>query len=253
MKKKIWGVDKLALALFVFLLSFYVVLKVVNRLVYSGFMFSKLHVQPDLFIWPVIISMLPVAVIWIPRINFRKLLNVQSILIMFVFLIIAQNLRYIYKSEWQPVSFILAHPVATYEDKMRKVIGDLTYNYALFIVKYTPENASLLIPPQAFPWPASGNASYFRYFVYPRNLTSGNEFEPPSKDVLGKTDYVLLSWGETDTVESPHTHDWPKFGVKAEKIIFMNKDGTHGGEVKGDFHYSEYKGKKVWGLIVVKH
>jgi len=33
----------------------------------------------------------------------------------------------------------------------------------------------------------------------------------------------------------------------------MNEDGSYGGEIKGDYRYKDYKGKRVWGLIVVKH
>ncbi len=253
MKKKIRKVDKLVLFSFLFLLSLYFVVKLANRLTPAGDLFNKLHIQPNNFIWPVLISLIPVIVVLIPRVNFRKLFKIQSIFILFAFSIIILNLYKIYKLNWRTFQFVIAHPYATYNDKMRKAIGDLTYNYILFVDKYTPPNASLLIPPQAFPWPASGNVVYFRYFVYPRDISSGDEFESPPKDVLNKIDYVLLNWGETDMVEFPHTHDWPKFDVKAEKIIFMNEDGSFGGEIKGDYRYKDYKNKRVWGLIVVKH
>ncbi len=253
MGKKIRKIDKLVLFFFIFLLSLYVVLKVINRLTPAGDLFSKLHIQPNNLIWPVLISLVPVAIAWIPQINFKKLFKIKSIFLLFVFSITMLNLYRIYKSNWQTFQFVIAHPRATYDDKMRQTIGSLTYNYALFVNKYTPPNASILIPPQAFPWPASGNVVYFRYFIYPRDISNGDEFEPPSKDAFSKIDYVFLDWGETDMVEFPHTHDWPKFDVKAEKIIFMNEDGSFGGEVKGDYHYKDYKNKRVWGLIVVKH
>ena len=155
--------------------------------------------------------------------------------------------------EWWNFQFMIANPHATYDDKMRRVAGTLFYNYSLFVNKYTPKNASILTPPQSFPWPGSGNVAYFRYFTYPRNIYNGKESEPPSKEVLSKTDFVLLNWGETDQTEGAYTHDWPKFDVKAEKIIFMSEDGTFEGEVKGDYKYKDYKGKRVWGIIVVKH
>lgn len=239
--------------LFIFILVLYVSLKILNRLTYPDFVFSKIHIQPDGLIWLVLLSLVPVIIAWIPRINFRWLFKIQSILIVSVLLMIAQNFYYVYKSEWQTFKFMIAHPKADYGNKMRYKIGSVFYNYALFINKYTPENAAILIPPQAFPWPQSGNVGMLRYFVYPRNISNGDEFESPSQEDLKKIDYVLLNWGEADMVESPHTHDWPKFDVKAEKIIFMNEDGSFAGEVKGDYHYKDYKGKKVWGIIVTKH
>jgi hypothetical protein len=253
MIKKVRMIDKLVLVLFVFFISFYFVIKILNRITTAGLVFSKLHIQPNSLIWPILISLLLVAVLWIPRIDFKKLLNIRFALLVFVFLIIAYNFFRIYKMEWWNFQFIIANPHATYDDKMRRVIGAIFYNYALFVDKYTPENASILVPPQTFPWPGSGNIAYFRYFVYPRNIYNGKESEPPSKEVLSKTDYVLLNWGETDQTEGAYTHDWPKFDVKAEKIIFMNEDGSFGGEVKGDYRYKDYKGKRVWGIIVVKH
>ena len=253
MKKKIRKIDKLASLLFAFLLSLYVVLKVINRLISSDFVVNKFHIQPNILIWPILICLLLVAVLWIPRINFRKLLKIQTILLIFAFSMIAWNIYKTYKIEWWNFQFIIANPHATYDDKMRRVAGAIFYNYALFVDKYTSENASILVPPQSFPWPGSGNVAYFRYFVYPRNIYNGRESEPPSKEVLDKTDYVLLNWGETDETEGTFTHDWPKFDVNAEKIIFMNENGSFGGEVKGDYHYKDYKGKRVWGIIVVKH
>jgi hypothetical protein len=253
MRKKTRKVDKLILVIFVFLLSLYIVLKILNRVTSAGLVFSKLHIQPNNLIWLILVSLLVVVVLWIPRINFKKLLNIRSVILLFIFLIVTYNLFKIYKMEWWNFQFIIANPHATYDDKMRKTVGPLFYNYALFIDKYTPGNASILIPPQSFPWPQSGNVPYLRYFVYPRNISNGKEFEPPSKDILKSIDYILLNWGETDETEGKYTHDWPKFDVRAEKIIFMNEDGTFGGEAKGDYHYKAYKGKRVWGIIVVKH
>jgi hypothetical protein len=253
MKNKIRKIDKLALVISILLISFYVLLKVVNRLAYPDFVFSKLHIQPNSLMWPALISILLAAILWVPRIDIKKLLNIRFTFLVFASLMIAFNFIRIYKSQWEKLQFIIAHPLATYDDKMRETTGSIFYNYTLFINKYTPEKSFLLAPPQSFPWPGSGNVAYFRYFVYPRNLSNGEEFESPTKEVLKNIDYILLNWGETEQTQSVYTHEWPKFDVPAEKIIFMNEDGSFGGEVKGDFHYKDYKGKKVWGIIVVKH
>lgn len=245
--------DKVYYILAIVMVTTFLVLKIVNRLVSAEFVINTLNIQPNNLFLPALISLFPVGIILFPRLNLKKLLKVQNMLIILIFLIVAQSLYLIYKSKWQTYQFIISHPFVSYEEKMRKAIGELSYDYAMFVVKYTPEDATLLVPPQAFPWPSSGNIGYFRYFSYPRTLVSGDEFTPPTKDVFADIDYVLLNWGETDRVENEHTHDWPKFDVKAEKIIFMNEKGEHVGEVKGDYYYRDYKGKKVWGLIVVKH
>lgn len=237
----------------IFVISLYIFLKIVNRMTYEGFVFSKLHVLPEWFFWPAMISLLVIAVVWIPQIKFRKLLNIQSAILIVTLLVVLFNLRQIYKSEWQAFHYILANPNATYDDKMRHELCPIFYNYTLFINKYTSEDSSLLMPPQTFPWPYVGNGGMLRYFVYPREITNGEEYKAPSAEVLKNIDYVLLNWGETEQTQGVYTHEWPKFDVKAEKIIFMNEDGSFGGEAKGDYHYNDYKGKRVWGLIAVKH
>ena len=245
--------DRIITIFSAFVVLVYFVLKVINRLVFNGLIFDKLHVLPKNLFWLALICLLSIAVVWIPQIKFKKLLNIQSVIFLIILLMIFYNLFSIYKSKWRLYQQIITNPYASYDDKMRNTIGDLIYNYALFVDKYTPEEASILVPPQAFPWPGTGNVGYFRYFVYPRTINSGDEFELPSKDDLNKIDYVLLNWGETDRVENLHTHGWPKFDVKAEKIIFMNRNGSYGGEIKGNYYYKDYKDKQVWGIIVVKH
>lgn len=245
--------DRIITIFSTFVITFYIVLKIINRFTYSGFVFSKLHIWPDGFIWPALLSFLAIVVVWTPQIKFKKLFNIQSAILAFIFLLIGLNLLQIYKSEWQAFYYIVTNPRATYDDKMRYELCPIFYNYTLFINKYTSESSSLLMPPQTFPWPYVGNGGMLRYFVYPREITNGEEYKAPSLEVLKNIDYVLLNWGETEQTQGVYTHEWPKFDVKAEKIIFMNEDGSFGGEAKGDYHYNDYKGKRVWGLIVVKH
>ena len=148
--------------------------------------------------------------------------------------------------------YVLRHLNASYDDKMKEKVGTVFYNFTQFIVKNTPENAYLLIPPQAFPWPQTGNGAFMRYFVYPRDVAIAGEYAFDRDDVeLKDFDYVLLAWGEGD-VKDQHTHGWPKFDVPAEKVIFMNEDGSFAGETVGDYIYERYKGNNVWGLIKVK-
>ncbi len=244
--------ERIILIFFIFLLSLYVVLKIANRLTYANFVFSKLHVQPNNLFWPVLISFIPAAILWIPRIDFKKLLKIKFVLTLFVFSIIIANFYKIYKTEQWAFQFIITNPRASYGDKMRRAVGQVFYDYTQFINKYTPENSVVLMPPQAFPWPQSGNGAFLRYFVYPRKVGNGGEYTPGEKVKLENFNYVLLAWGETETTEGAYTHGWPKFDVPAEKIIFMNEDGTIGGEVAGNYRYKDYKDKRVWGLIKVK-
>jgi hypothetical protein len=56
-----------------------------------------------------------------------------------------------------------------------------------------------------------------RYFLYPRVLVSGKEYEP-SIDI-NQFDYVLIVWRETHTTSGVYSHGWPKFDVPTEYIV----------------------------------
>jgi hypothetical protein len=135
---------------------------------------------------------------------------------------------------------------------MREAIGEDFYNFTQFINKNTPESATVLIPPRGFPWPQTGNVGYIRYFIYPREIAKGKEYEPAHDYESKRIDYVLIAWGETPTTSHGFTHGWPKFDVEAEYILYLNKDG---GVTKkpGNYVYDEHKNNKYWGLIKINN
>ncbi len=139
------------------------------------------------------------------------------------------------------------------EDKLRHKVGIFIYEYAEFIKRQTPEDAVILVPPQGFPWPATGNIAYFRYFLYPRNLINGAEKEP--KVDLGKegVEYVLLAWGETGGTEYDYTHGWPKFSLPAQRIIYkkdLHQVGNYEAEiVEKDYDLADPVNVENWGII----
>jgi hypothetical protein len=231
----------------------YVLFKVLNTLLNANFVFSKIHVQPDNLLWVVMIAFVPLLVNIIQGVYSGKAPKLPIFIFWACILLIVSNIFNTYKGEEWAFRFIVAHPRASYGEKMSRAVGTFFYNYTQFINANTPKDAALLMPPQAFPWPQSGNGAFLRYFVYPRVLGNGGEYLPGPKVEWKNFDYVLLDWGETDSVDKPYTHGWPKFDVPAEKIIFMNKDGSYGGEKIGDYHYKDYLNREVWGLIKVKH
>ncbi len=107
-----------------------------------------------------------------------------------------------------------------YELKIRHKLGPKVVDYYEFVKRKTPEKAKILIPPQGFPWPMTGNAAYSRYFLYPRHLISGKEKEPGIDLKKEKIEYVLIIWGESGELQYDFTHGWPKFSVPAKRIIY---------------------------------
>lgn len=141
-----------------------------------------------------------------------------------------------------------------YELKMRHKLGWKIIDYYEFIKRNTPENAKILIPPQGFPWPMSGNAAYSRYFLYPRHLISGKEKEPGTDLKKENIKYVLIIWGESGELQYDFTHAWPKFSLPAKRIIYkkptsevFNYDKV---VFERDFGPAEIQ-EEWWGLIEV--
>lgn len=251
--KKFTDKDKIYISLSFLTIITHSILKVVNRLTYPNFVFSHFHIQPNNMQMTAFLSLMPTLAFTFPKVNLKKVFRVNFIFLSFLLIVIILNFYKIYKDENWALQFIIKNPRATYADKMRRAVGPVFYNYTQFIVKNTPENSLLLIPPQAFPWPQSGNGAFMRYFVYPRNLGNGGERKLDREKLSIKDfDYALLDWGETESVEPPFTHGWPKFDIPAEKIIFMSEDGNFASEIKGDYKYKEYENKRVWGLIKIK-
>ena len=142
--------------------------------------------------------------------------------------------------------YILSHIKASYDFKMKERWG-IYYDYIKFVKENTPENASILIPPQKFPWPSSGNVGLNRYFLFPRNMGNGSYNEPMD---LRNYDYVLLVWGEEGGVKSDY--GWPKIPLKAEKIIYFNPDTGAVTEKIENYDPKLVPVNGAWGIIKIK-
>jgi len=229
----------------------------VEGLTYKNFIFSNFHMHPSQLIYPFFISL--VEMIFSLNITdaknkvsegFKKVMTVKLIILPFVILIFVNNLLGIFDKMQKDVGYLIKNPFSTKKEVMKFKVGDLFYNYSEFVISNTEPASNILLPPfPVYPWPQTGNAVYFRYFLYPRSLSSGKEFEPNID--LTKMDYVLVAWGETPTTSAGVTHGWPKFDVSAEYILFLNKDGSTT-KVKDSYVYEKYKGNEVWGIIKVK-
>jgi hypothetical protein len=142
--------------------------------------------------------------------------------------------------------YVLTHLNASYDDKMRKNWG-FYYDYMKFVKENTPEDATILIPPQSYHWLSSGNGGLNRYFLYPRKQIHGEVFEIP-KDGY---DYVMISKGEwyAEGVD----WGWPKVNIDAEKIIYLNPENREVSIFYDTvFDAKDEKNKYAWGIIKVK-
>lgn len=230
---------------------------IIEDLTYKNFIFSKLHIHPSELIYPFFAILVEV----IFNLNLKdtknrvgeglkKVMNAKTIILPFVILIFINNLLGIFGKMQKDVKYMIQNPFASKQEIMKFKVGDLFYNYSEFIISNTEPTAKILLPPfPVYPWPQTGNAVYFRYFLYPRTLYSGKEYEPNID--LNKIDYVLVAWGETTTTSPGVTHGWPKFNVVAEYTLTLNKDGSTT-KVEGNYNYEKSKNNELWGIIKVK-
>jgi len=148
--------------------------------------------------------------------------------------------------------FITRNINLSYDKKMEMKIGKVPYDYAMFIKNNTPANATILIPPQAYPWDKTSNVAYLRYFLYPRNLINGGEKEPNVD--INSVDYVLIDYGETNISQYGYTNVWPKFDVKGEYIIYWDPiSGKIWQGVAGNYRYDPKDLSEKWGIIKIKN
>jgi len=235
---------------FAFIAS-YLLFEFLELVTYDNFVFSKFHIIPANLLWPILTSSYLILVSVVESGIIANSFRFRLLFFAIIFWVLGTNLLKLNSMFNSEFAFIIRHPLANYDDKMRQKVGQQFYDYTQFVIRNSPENSNILVPPQAFPWPQSGNIAYVRYFIYPRGLFNGEEYESGIDMRKENIDYVMLNWGDTDPVASGYTHDWPKFDVSAEKIILMGTGGNTE-EVSGDYIYKNYKGKKVWGLIKVK-
>jgi len=230
---------------------------IVEDLTYKNFIFSRFHIHPSELIYPFFVIL--VEIIFSLNLKdaknrvgegLKKAMNIKTIILPFVILIFINNILGVFDKMQKDAKYLIQNPFSTKKEIMKFKVGKLFYNYSEFIISNTEPTSKILLPPfPVYPWPQTGNAVYFRYFLYPRTLYGGREYEPNID--LNKIDYVLVAWGETPTTSSGVTHGWPKFDVVAEYILFLNKDGSTA-KVEGNYNYAKYKNVELWGIIKVK-
>ncbi|MEM4326289.1 MAG: hypothetical protein QXU40_03230, partial [Candidatus Pacearchaeota archaeon] len=185
---------------------------------------------------------------------FKKILSANFVDFFVMLIIVILIVLYSYQNSMVAIigalrgtAFILQHIKMSDQEKMRYTWGSLFYDYMNFIKNNTPEDATIVIPPQEGPWLSTGNAGLVRYFLYPRFVINGGYDYLPNK----KFDYVLLAKGEWLT-DKPYLYGWPKVSLNAEKIIYFNPETFEATESATNYDPLDPKHKNSWGIIKVK-
>ena len=231
-----------------------------NTIKYPNYVFANFHIQPANFLNIVFLS----ASLLLLRLNkpptflrdikfvqksnickgekyaFTCLIRLTLVFLLFYFF--STRLIGSIHTTFSNITFMTTHLNYSYDQKMRHVWG-FYYDYMRFIKDNTPEDSTILIPPQDGHWLSSGNMWLTRYFLYPRRLVQGEDYKIPHSGY----DYVLISKGEwqSDTID----WGWPKEIVSAEKILYIDPNTLKILEIKKDFDPNDPYNKYAWGLI----
>jgi len=141
---------------------------------------------------------------------------------------------------------ITANPWLTYEQKMIKVYPGL-YPALREVARLTPDNATILIPPQANPWEFEGNGAIVTYFVYPRHVI--NLPVDGNIPLLVGPVYILIARGSWPNLISKTQYGWPKIAVNAKRIWQFNL--VQNNTIEYSRNYDPSSDIWDWGLIEV--
>ena len=87
------------------------------------------------------------------------------------------------------------------------------YSYYGPLIKGTPENGKIILPPQTDIWATIGNQPVSRYFLYPRTLIGGEYLDEQSFATKVKEAYFIA-------VEEKPSYSWPQIDEKTKAISF---------------------------------
>lgn len=213
--------------LFPIFLIIYFSMQVTETLKFHNYVYTTFHIQPGNFIYVLIFSF---GLFILDKTNFRKIkISLINLCLMFVVVfVLIDNLAITLNQVFYTDMYIMFHLRNSYDQKMENYWG-FYYNYIAFVKANTPENSTIIIPPQEMPWLSTGNGALDEYFLYPRKIVQGGFDKSLEKK---SADFALFAWGEWKGAD-PAKYGWPKTNIKADEITYFN-------------------GNKNWGIIKIR-
>lgn len=209
---------------------------------YPNYIFTHFHVNPLTF-------QLFVSVAWIHYL-IQKNLSLSKTLIIATLIYIgvdgAGRSIALLRNELRA---IIHEPFLTYDQKMSREYWGFVPAIKE-VVRLTPKNATILIPPQGNPWEVEGNGAMVRYFIYPRKLMNLLPDFTSLPNTTGPT-YVLIAKGSWPSVTNPAGYGWPKIKIDSNQIWHI--DLSTGVNYSYNRSYDPSIDKWDWGLIEVSH
>lgn len=228
----------------------YIFFSVQESLHYTNYVFSKFHFNFWGLIYILLFSILLIAVGHLKNIREPKFNknNFGKIIIYFLlFYTLVVNFGITFKNALENDIYVFLHLSNNYDQKMFHQWGNY-YNYMKFVKDNTPENATIIIPPQTNPWLSSGNILLDRYFLFPRNLVqTGLVIDDPDK--LFKGAYVMIYKGEW--CNSRDCEIWPTQTIKASELITKDPNSSSVQKTIKNYIYNPAIKEYPFGLLKI--
>lgn len=210
-----------------------------ENITYPNFVFTNTHLNPstlEIFM----------TLAWFHYLMITKNGFLKSLLIALIVFISVGSAGKTLGIAYKGIKNIISDPFATYNQKMTKAYPGF-YPAMMQVKHLTPDNSTILIPPQANPWEVEGNMAMVNYFLYPRTVAN---LDITKIDSLSANTYILIakgSWPRTGKTD----YGWPKVSVQSSKI--WKFDISHGNSEVYIKDYDPQRDNFDWGLIEVRN
>lgn len=235
------------------------ILLMVEGLTYDNFVYSTIHLRPENLPTLALILAFHYSLIYTkkPKLPFvnkkgvKILLNYPKVLILLVLgyyfilnsVITLKNMTKVFVE-------IIQNPRASYGEKMSKRYSG-SFEYFQLVKQHTEDDASIIIPPQLYPWGTVGNGGMAKYFLYPRRVYNGAYDDLLRDNFEEEFNYVMIARGTW--LYSEYTDDgWPRVDVEAESVTYFDLETGTSTTVDGDFTTTDKEQYGYWGIIKVK-
>lgn len=219
---------------------------------YMNYVLSRFHFHLDGLILPVLFGFF-VFLTWKFKdevVEFGKKSRIYPVFILLIVYFAIKSLSYSLEMGVSRTSYIIFHLGSSYDEKMTYQWG-VFYQFMMFVKGNTPEDATIIIPPEEGPWlMGTGEPNFVRAFLYPRKIVPESlVLSQEDLDSFNDNTYILLTWGQEACKPDPDCHGWPKQEIKATKIVYKKPDSSEIAEVKENTIYDPGDKTYVYGLI----
>lgn len=219
---------------------------------YMNYVLGRFHFHLDGLMLPLLFSLFVLLTKKFKKniISFGEKSRVYPVFVLLIVYFLVKSLSYSLEMGVSRTSYILFHLRDSYDQKMTYQWG-VFYQFMVFVKNNTPENSTIVIPPQEDPWlMGSGNQNFVRAFLYPRTIIPKTLLiSEENLDLFDDNTYILISWGKESCRPDPDCHGWPRQKIKASEIIYKNPESSDTAEVKKDTIYDPADKTYVYGLI----